>query len=117
MRWSGASAGLRTSARPRCSPVGCCQSTGTERVAHWKPSPQSLHTRVASNAGSGAHVVVVVVVEEVLGLGFGFAPAGTASAIATTPARQKDRSAERAERGFTARPVRPTGAEGRASPD
>src|SRR4051812_44563949 len=114
MRWSGAAAGLRSRASPICScgrsgtepAVGLVQSTGTVRVAHWNPSPQSLQARVVSKAGSGGQLFaggVVVVVVDVDGLGLGFAVAEVASAIDTTSATSAGR------RRLTARRVRPRG--------
>src|SRR5689334_17164770 len=91
--------------------VGLVQSTGTSSVAHWKPSPQSDHARVASNAGSGGHVVVVVVVDEDDDGFFAFATAGaagTASASDTSTARKIG------VQRFTARRDRPTGWAARA---
>src|SRR5213078_74345 len=92
MRSGGEVAGWRSSAIGTVSVVGCRQSTGTVRVAHWKPSPQSAQVTAALNAGSGGQVVVVVVVVD----GFGFAPlgrpgtepAGSASAATTATARK-----------------------------
>src|SRR5947207_12996476 len=72
-------------ATPRLSWRGLVQSTGTVSAAHWKPSPQSDHASVRSNAGSGAQVVVVVVVVDD-DEGFVLASAGTASAPSNTSA-------------------------------
>src|SRR5215213_5413225 len=97
---------------PSCSRRGAPQSTGTPRVAHWKPSPQSFHASVDANAGSGGHVVVVVVVDVVVVLAVVLvvvlAAAGSTSASDETIARTT-----RAAR-LTARRDRPRGSAGRA---
>ena len=49
----------RVAGRPACrsGTEAAFQSTGTVRVPHWNPSPQSDHATLRSNDGSAGHVV------------------------------------------------------------